>query len=431
MVPRLALSLLLCVAYGVAAVAQDPAPAPDPEDTPAAPEPQIDEKSQQTLQQLRQTLQKADSVTYNSKLAMRIEAGEQKRDVVLDYDVATQEPNKLHVLIKGEPVGGELSVISTGEKFHTYSASEKKYTQQDAPAAIGDLLVGEYFMPNDPALGFMISFAEREPLAYLTEGASAKYIGTDTVNGVEAHHIRFEEPQMTWSLWVRTGDQPVPVQVKPEFPQMPDARIDMTISFSDWNLAADVPADRFTFTPPEGATEMAMDAAQGEEEAPHTLLGKAAPAFTLDLLQGGEMDLARHKGKDIVILDFWATWCGPCRQAMPVIDRVAEQFKDRNVVLYAVNLREKPEEINKFLQDQKLDVPVALDTQGSVADQYGVEGIPQTVIIGKDGTVQAVHEGFGRGLESSLTEELEALASGQSLLEGKEEASSAEGTPKS
>ncbi len=156
-----------------------------------------------------------------------------------------------------------------------------------------------------------------------------------------------------------------------------------------------------------------------EEEEPHELVGKPAPAFTLDTLDGGKVDLAAHKGKDVVVLDFWATWCGPCVQALPILTDVTREYRDKGVVFYAVNQREEAEVIGEFLKKKKLDVSVALDSQGKIGNLYGVEGIPQTVIIDKNGTVQIVHVGFGPDLRQRLPRELDAVLAGKNFAKPK------------
>ncbi|MHC4404486.1 MAG: TlpA family protein disulfide reductase [Planctomycetota bacterium] len=152
----------------------------------------------------------------------------------------------------------------------------------------------------------------------------------------------------------------------------------------------------------------------------HALLGKPAPTFSLALLEGGQMDLEKHRGNDVVILDFWATWCPPCRAGLPAVAATAEKFQDRNVVFYAVNLTdddrgETPEKVRAFLDEMGLSIQVAMDNGAKVASTFNVAGIPQTVIVGKDGTVQVVHVGFSPDLEQTLTDELTALLEGKDL----------------
>src|SRR5690606_36665457 len=98
-----------------------------------------------------------------------------------------------------------------------------------------------------------------------------------------------------------------------------------------------------TFTPPADAEKVDSFFEQPEEEGPHPVLGKVAPPFQLENLEGKPVDLARFAGKKIVILDFWATWCGPCIAAMPEVKATADKFADKDVVVYFVNLHEDAE----------------------------------------------------------------------------------------
>jgi thiol-disulfide isomerase/thioredoxin len=148
------------------------------------------------------------------------------------------------------------------------------------------------------------------------------------------------------------------------------------------------------------------------------LLGKPAPDFKLDLLEGGEFELAAFKDKKIVILDFWATWCGPCRSALPILAQVAEQYKSKDVILRAVDLREQPEKIRTYLKTTDFPLTILLDKDGSIAKLYGVTGIPQTVIVGKDGIVQAVHVGYSPEVKQTLQQNLDTLLAGGSLFTG-------------
>ncbi len=138
------------------------------------------------------------------------------------------------------------------------------------------------------------------------------------------------------------------------------------------------------------------------------MVGKAAPDFTLDLLDGKKFHLAEHKGK-VVILDFWATWCGPCLQAMPQVERVAREFADKGVELFAVNLQEAPRDIKAMLERHKFEVTVALDRDGVVAEKYAATAIPQTVIIDREGKVARLYVGSSADLEAKLRDSLNAL----------------------
>ena len=171
-----------------------------------------------------------------------------------------------------------------------------------------------------------------------------------------------------------------------------------------------------------------------------TLVGKPAPQFSLGLLDGGKMSLEQHKGKQVVVLDFFATWCPPCRLVIPALVSVIDDYarKDKKagreprVVLYAVSLGDPPEAVRQFRKQLGVKFPVALDKEFVAGRLYKVNPIPHKVVIGKDGTVQAVHLGAGspevRTMEEllaaykkQLREELDALLAGKSLVKPKGE----------
>ena len=148
---------------------------------------------------------------------------------------------------------------------------------------------------------------------------------------------------------------------------------------------------------------------------PDSLVGKAAPNFELELLDGSLFELAAQKGKNIVILDFWATWCGPCRAAFPGLIEVSNEFQGKGVILRAVDLRERPETVRTFLKNANLTFTAVMDQDGSAAELFRVGGIPHTVIVGKDGTIQAVHVGYDPGNKDRLRQELNDLLAGKTL----------------
>ncbi len=154
----------------------------------------------------------------------------------------------------------------------------------------------------------------------------------------------------------------------------------------------------------------------GAQEPPYPLLGKAAPGFSLDLVVGGKMSLAGHKGKDIVVLDFWATWCPPCKMLMPIMVEVTDKYKSKGVVFYAVNVGESPEAIKAFQEKTALKFTAALDKDGKVSNDYGVDGIPMSVIIDKEGVIQAAHVGLAQDFQERITKELDTLVAGKSLI---------------
>jgi thiol-disulfide isomerase/thioredoxin len=162
---------------------------------------------------------------------------------------------------------------------------------------------------------------------------------------------------------------------------------------------------------PKIAQDFPVDSPGGLSGTESSLVGKPAPDFNLDLLAGGKFRLADAKGQ-VVVLDFWATWCGPCLQAMPLVDDVVDEFRDQGVRLVAVNLEEAPAQIRATLERHKLDVEVALDRDGVAALKYQAVAIPQTVIIDREGKVARLFVGGGPQLADSLREALRAVLAG-------------------
>jgi len=117
-----------------------------------------------------------------------------------------------------------------------------------------------------------------------------------------------------------------------------------------------------------------------------------APDFTLPELTGKKVALAEYRGK-LVFLNFFATWCAPCRQEMPAMERLYRSYRDKGLVLVAVNVRETAREIPAFIRELKLTFPVLLDGDGAVAYKYMVRGLPATYLIGRDG--QMLWRAFG------------------------------------
>lgn len=119
-----------------------------------------------------------------------------------------------------------------------------------------------------------------------------------------------------------------------------------------------------------------------------------APDFEVRDLEGKTVKLSDFRGKKVVIVDFWATWCGPCVRGMPVSAATVEQFKDRVVFLpVVVDDRESADKVRAFAAKKGWRFPLYLGGK-AIGAKYGVSGIPHTVIVAKDGTVVAKHVGF-------------------------------------
>lgn len=138
------------------------------------------------------------------------------------------------------------------------------------------------------------------------------------------------------------------------------------------------------------------------------LVGEPAPEFLLDTIGGELFQLKDHRDR-IVVLDFWASWCGPCVQTMPLVESAVAEIGESKVQLVAVNLQETANRVEAAMEKLKLNSTVLLDVNGEVASLYNANAIPQTVIIDRSGNVTHVFVGGGPRLVAQLKEALRSL----------------------
>jgi thiol-disulfide isomerase/thioredoxin len=116
-------------------------------------------------------------------------------------------------------------------------------------------------------------------------------------------------------------------------------------------------------------------------------VGELAPDFQLQSLGGEAISLSELRGSP-VMLNFWTTWCPPCRAEMPYIQQIYEEWSGRGLVLLAINIGESSAQAKGFLEFYNLSLPVLLDTKKNVARKYNITGIPATFFIDEDGIIQ-------------------------------------------
>ena len=123
-----------------------------------------------------------------------------------------------------------------------------------------------------------------------------------------------------------------------------------------------------------------------QTKAPIEQSGGKAPDFSLDNIKGGKISLSDYKGKDNVLLVFWATWCPFCVEEIPELNKLTDTHKDKFKII-GIDIKEDSEKVKNFVEKRTIRYDMVIDTTGSVAQSYGVIGIPTNVLIDKDGNI--------------------------------------------
>jgi thiol-disulfide isomerase/thioredoxin len=133
-----------------------------------------------------------------------------------------------------------------------------------------------------------------------------------------------------------------------------------------------------------------------------------APDFTLKSRDGSNLKLSELRG-DVVMINFWASWCGPCRQEMPLLEDLHAKYQKLGFTLLGVNVEEDTAAANRMLKDIPVSFPVLYDPQNTVSKLYNVQAMPTTVLVDRDGKLRYLHRGYLPGYEVEYAKQVRAL----------------------
>jgi len=138
------------------------------------------------------------------------------------------------------------------------------------------------------------------------------------------------------------------------------------------------------------------------------LEGQVAPDFSLKSSTGENLRLSEYRG-DVVMINFWATWCGPCRQEMPLLDELYARYERVGFKLLGVNIDDDSRRAMQMIEELGVNIPVLFDARKEVSKLYEVETMPTTVLVDRDGNVRYVHHGYKPGYEDKYLDEMRSL----------------------
>lgn len=360
-----------------------------------------------------------------------------KQQMQSTYELAVERPDKIAILHKGGLPGA--SVASNKTTLTVYNPYLNTYIEKASPGSVEAVLRDtdvSMAIAGAISLNFTSLLAKDNPYEEIMEGVtSAEYKGLDEIDGIMCHHLEFSQSDFSWELWVESGPAPYIRKLRSDMSafmkqnmqqggmvsRQEDVIMVMVAGYKDWAVNEDMPDEKFSLDIPASAQKtdslFSNPQAQAAQQEQPSLIDKPAPDFKLSSLSGDEIILSSYMGEKVIILDFWASWCGPCRKALPVVAELAEEYKDQDVMLIAVNQAEEKHVIINFLQENNLDITVVLDSDRSVAEKYQVSGIPQTVIIDYEGKIKAVHVGYTPDIKASLKEDIRKILRGRCVTE--------------
>jgi thiol-disulfide isomerase/thioredoxin len=404
---RLAIGGLLIVALVVAALSRSRA-------QPAATQPAIvvSPQARNLLNQVRDAYASLKSVSISGTIDGRFDIDGVRKNSVGQFTGLYSSSGRFRSEMKGVTTGDagdpastqpstDALVGSDGAKVYLFLPALNQYLQTDAPKgkvdldSLGD--VADIFRRQDLSLALALSSDASTEL--LQDATSVMRADDITIDGqaYPALLILYPRDDETFAIDPKTHLLRRQIADLSKTARLQGAgEVKLARLTMDYVNTPAVPAEpaRFAWSPPPGAREFSADNGGSDLE------GKPAPDFSLTGMDGKAISNQSLKGS-VYVMDFWATWCGPCVASLPHLDQIYKDFKDKGVKFFAVNEQEDKATIQKFVSDTKLSIPVLMDSDSRVGQVYDTDGmIPLTVVVGKDGKViKAAHLG---GAEDQL-----------------------------
>jgi len=156
------------------------------------------------------------------------------------------------------------------------------------------------------------------------------------------------------------------------------------------------------------AAGLAATASLALPAAAGTSGSEPAPGFTLPTRAGGSVNLADLRGQ-VVMINFWASWCGPCRQEFPILDEMFRKYRPMGFTLLGINVESDSADAERFLEQTPVSFPIAYDRENEVSNAYGVSAMPTTLIVDRKGNVRWLHRAYKPGDENEYLNQVRAM----------------------
>ena len=347
---------------------------------------QIDPAAEALLKKSADFTRSAGS--YSMEMTMTVEtSGPLKNSLEMPMSVKWSKPDKMFVESKS-PVG-TMTIVSDGKASYIYMGGANQYLRREA-AFSPAMILQMSGMPGNLTSSLMqksvqivreevVALEGRETPCFVVE---SEYAGVTELNG-----MKVRQGKTTMWLAKDTGNmlrmESSSMMESPVFPKPVETRIRLDVN--KMRLGETFSPKDFTFTPPPGAREIQQMAGFTLANGRPELIGKPLPPLQLTSLDGKPFDIAQFKGKT-VLLNFWATWCGPCRAEIPDLKKLHTEWRDSDIVLIGVDVDEDASTVEGAINDLKINYPVVL---AKIAEnkEIGVHAYPTQVVVDPNGNI--------------------------------------------
>jgi len=343
---------------------------------------------------------------------------------------AYEKPKRILMKYNSESAIGDIEIFGNGEKMIYHKTTWKQYTEEDQAEEltqntlqwVESIIAGDFILAEDPLQNMRVGLIEvKEAGNEQLDGISTTLINmkktTVSIVGMMFGNMPNTELLIPVRLWIGNNDKLIhkmayDLDMEQFLTNLPDdqrKRMEeyykgMKITITETHKGIEIDPvfqeDDFTFVPPEGI-KLVKNFSPPSRPRPEDsdLMNSPAPGFTLKDLEGQKTRLADLKGK-VALIHFWATWCGPCVNAMPHVQGLYKKYADEDVIVLGINSWERDhDKVEPFLKKLDITYKVLLDSDNKVIDEYRVSGIPTFFIIDKKGIIRYAYTGFSQGVE--------------------------------